>query len=170
MRTALLICISLAFFSCQSPPKIGFVRSSVLLEEFDGTKEAKLTLQNLVRTYQDKVDTLEFDFQRSLNRYREEGGIMPEKSRMAYRVQLEKQEKSLIRYKEEVDLKLQNEEAKLMDGVLKQINSFAEDYGKQNEFVMILGTTTSGNLLYAHESTDITQELLTALNDDYAGR
>jgi outer membrane protein len=42
-----------------------------------------------------------------------------------------------------------------------------EEYGKENGYDLILGTTTSGNILYGTEKKDITEQVLNALNNAY---
>jgi outer membrane protein len=55
----------------------------------------------------------------------------------------------------------------MTEGVLNQVNSFIEEYSKNKGYDLVIGTTTSGNLLYAREYMDITDEVLKALNENY---
>ena len=56
--------------------------------------------------------------------------------------------------------------AGIIDAVEK-INSYIADYGKKHYYKMILGATMDGNILYADEQDDLTQNILKDLNDIY---
>ena len=48
-----------------------------------------------------------------------------------------------------------------------QIDAFIKIYAKENGFDLIVGTTSSGNVLYGADGIDVTEELLKALNEQY---
>lgn len=53
--------------------------------------------------------------------------------------------------------------------ILKQLNQYIEDYGKENKYVYILGYSGNGELLYADKQKNITEELVTYINKKYKG-
>ena len=55
----------------------------------------------------------------------------------------------------------------MMEGVLNQVNSFVQDYGRKKGYDVIFGTTLSGNILYGKEVIDITNEVVEGLNQTY---
>ncbi|MCB0375423.1 MAG: OmpH family outer membrane protein, partial [Sinomicrobium sp.] len=62
---------------------------------------------------------------------------------------------------------LQSESQSKTDTLLKKIKDFVKSYGKQNKYTYILGAE-AGSVLYGDETRDITEDVLKALNDDYA--
>ena len=53
--------------------------------------------------------------------------------------------------------------------MLAQVNAFVERYAKEHAYDVVLGTTDAGSLMYGGSELDITQEVLTALNEDHEG-
>src|SRR5690606_31481631 len=54
--------------------------------------------------------------------------------------------------------------------IYSQINQYIEDYGKDHNYLYILGANGSGSILYAKERHDLTQELINYINEKYAGK
>jgi outer membrane protein len=55
----------------------------------------------------------------------------------------------------------------LNDSLIKTVKNFVRAYGKSNNYNYILGSNEAGSVLYGEESSDLTQEILKALNDGY---
>lgn len=53
--------------------------------------------------------------------------------------------------------------------IWKQINTYVNDYGKENDYEMIFGANGSGSLMYASDAVNVTEEVLEYLNRRYAG-
>ena len=53
--------------------------------------------------------------------------------------------------------------------ILKQLNQYIDDYGKQNNYVYILGYSGNGELLYADKRKNISDELILFINQKYKG-
>ncbi|MBI4646903.1 MAG: OmpH family outer membrane protein [Bacteroidia bacterium] len=79
------------------------------------------------------------------------------------------QKNDIIKYTQTINNNAKEEENKMLEGVLNQINSFSEEYGKTNGYDLVFGTTLSGSILYGCPARDITDEILEALNNRYKG-
>jgi outer membrane protein len=55
----------------------------------------------------------------------------------------------------------------MTQSVLNLVNDYVKEYGKSKGYRYILGATGSGNLVYAQESYDITDDLVKGLNEEY---
>lgn len=53
--------------------------------------------------------------------------------------------------------------------IWKRINEGMSEYGRQNEFDYILGASGNGSLMYAPESSDITDDVIKYLNTRFDG-
>lgn len=58
----------------------------------------------------------------------------------------------------------------LVQGVLNQINDYIKKYAEENNYTLILGTTNDGNLLFGNKGIDVTEDILTELNNEYVGK
>lgn len=54
--------------------------------------------------------------------------------------------------------------------VVNEVNAFLKEYGEEKGYTIIMAATEYGNIAYADEDLDITDEVLERLNKQYAGR
>lgn len=175
-KTPLIICLLLlaafsgwTFYRTTNQPRIAYVRSGDLVYGYKGMKEAQEKYRLLAEQMQANADTLSFDFQRAVNTYRSEYATLSDQARKEREQQLGQQEQSLHQYIDAIKEKTSGEEQRMTQGVLNQINAFVEQYGKDHGYDIILGTTTSGNVLFGTEAIDISKQVLAALNENYHG-
>lgn len=53
--------------------------------------------------------------------------------------------------------------------VWNRLNVYIKEYGLKNDFTYIFGTQGGGNVMYAKEALDVTEELLEYVNAKYEG-
>ncbi len=146
------------------PEKVGYVRTRDLLENFKGLEEARLIYDQKKENWTANLDSLKMDLNKTVSLVNEQTD--PGLKQNAY-LTLQHQQKNLTQYAALLDEKAAEEDARLTAGVIKQINEFIEDYGKEHGYTLILGITESGNILYGDQPHDVTEEILTALNKHY---
>lgn len=76
-------------------------------------------------------------------------------------------EHEFLRYRDTVQQQAQAENARLQQAVLAEINAYIKQYGKAHGYQFIFGATDQGNIVYAAEGTDITEDVLKGLNEQY---
>ncbi|GGF27937.1 hypothetical protein GCM10011383_44550 [Hymenobacter cavernae] len=76
-------------------------------------------------------------------------------------------EQQLQQYREAIQQKAVAEQQRLDKETLDEINAYLKQYGKEKGYDFILGATEQGNIVYAAEGKDITEEVLTGLNQQY---
>lgn len=152
-----------------SQKKMAFVRSEELVYNFKGTKEARVKYDNEKQQWQSNLDTLQADFERSLRQFEKNLTSLSPAERREEEQKLSIQQEQLLQYKQAIEEKAYQRDEEIMQGVLNQINAFVEEYGKENNYDLIMGTTRSGNILYGREGIDITDELIKLINDQYLG-
>ena len=82
-------------------------------------------------------------------------------------IELMRLREELFSYKENVESISKEEEEKLSQGALNQINSYVEKYSKKHHIDLVIGVTSFSNVLYGNESIDITEDILDGLNKNY---
>jgi outer membrane protein len=147
--------------------KVAYVRSQDLVYNYTGMKEVQSKFEAQKQAWQSNLDTLKMDFQRSLSQYQREYKQLGEEEKKTREQMLRTQETNVIQYNDAVTAKYKEEEEKMLQGVLNQVNSFVEQYGKEKGYDIILGTTLSGSILYGENTIDITEEVLAELNKNY---
>ncbi len=54
--------------------------------------------------------------------------------------------------------------------VWSRLNGYMQEYGKENNYEIVLGTQGSGNLMFAKEARNVTQEFIAYANNKYEGK
>jgi len=162
-----VIGIGVYFIVLLTSPRLGYVRSSDLVNKYAGMQEASVLYKKKMAQWQSNIDTLESDYQRSVSKYNLEFSKSNAAVRKEQEILLDKQRQNIQQYVKTLDDKAREEDQKMTDGVINQINSFIEEYGKSHQYDFIFGTTQQGNILYGNKGKDITEEVLEALNRTY---
>lgn len=144
-----------------------FVRSGELVYKFKGMQEAQAVYNDKVQVWQANIDTLKGEFQRAVEQYQKEAPGLSATQRQTREQELMRQEGQLRQYTQTIQNQVRQEDEGLTGGVLKQINSFVEEYGKDHNYDIIFGTTNDGSILYGQDVLDITQEVLQSLNEAF---
>jgi outer membrane protein len=165
----ILFSISIGFstWTKYSTPKIAYVRSADLVDKYMGMMEAKNIYKDKMAQWKSNVDTLQNDYQRSVSKYNLEVSGLSKVQRSEREELLKKQEYNIRQYMSALDQKAQEEDDRMTQGVLNQINSYVKEYGEGKGYDVILGLTLHGNVLYGKEAIDITDEVLKGLNDSF---
>lgn len=165
----LLLTISFFVYLFYSIPKVGYVRTKILIEKYDGIKESRILYNKRTAEWQIMIDSLSNTLKNDIIAFEKEEKNMPEKMRLFREHQLEERINAFDAYKINTEQKKATEEEKLIQAGYNQINAMVEEYAKENNYDFILGTTQEGNLMYGAASRDITEEVLTALNKKFKG-
>jgi len=110
---------------------IVFVRSDYLVENYQGTKEARIRFNDQKQTLQANLDTLNNNFQSSLSRFNAQADRLTRKDKIEWESKLSIQEQQLNEYAQAIESQIQQEDAKLVKSILNQINSFAAQHAKK---------------------------------------
>jgi len=155
------------FYRTLNTPRIAFVRSAQLVEGFTGMKEARASFTKKTQTTQANIDSLQKSLMQSINSYSAERSSLSKEEQQKREQLLGMQQNAMQQYVAAMEERSGEEESEMTQGVLNQINSFVEQYGREQGYTVILGTTLSGNVLYGEDIVDITDEVLTGLNTSY---
>jgi outer membrane protein len=153
--------------SCDSSPKVAYVKSQELVYEYQGMKEAQSRFETEKQLFQIQLDSLQQVYRMLISNYQSDAPMLSPVEKKQRQELIQMQEGKLRDEQMQIQEKIKEKEDKLTQGVLNQINSFVELYGKENDYDLIFGTTLSGNILYGNEAIDITKEVKEELNKSY---
>lgn len=148
----LMLLIILSVTSCSDKAILCYVNPNKLLQGYHGAVTQHELFQAKTHDWQQRIDSLGTELQ-ALSQ-------APAATRAA-------KEQQLLRYREAIQQQAQRENQRLTQAVLAEINAYIKQYGKQHDYRFILGATESGNIVYAAEGTDITDDVLKGLNEQY---
>jgi outer membrane protein len=151
-------------------PKVVYIDNNVLLEKYQGMIEAKNEFEKTSAQWQANVDTLSKELEGEIKGYEKERGQMTAKERSLKEELINHKQNQFYQYREAMKKKYKDEEEKMTAAVLQKVNGYITDYGKRNNYTIILGANNSGNVVYAQEALDITVPVLDYINKMYAGK
>ena len=131
---------------------IAYVNPNKLLQGYHGAAAQHEVFAAKAKEWQQRVDSLSTDI-KALN-------TAPAAIRAG-------KQQQLLRYRDAVQQQAQQENERLTKSVLAEINTYLKQYGKEKGYTFILGATDSGNIVYAAEGTDISEDVLKGLNAQY---
>jgi len=150
--------------------KVVYVDSSKLLNNYKGMQAARAVYQQKANAWKANIDTLASEVQQQISTYEKESPKMTVKERQLSQELIRNKQKQFSDYQQAMNTQAQQEDAKMTSDVVTQINAYLKKYGESKGYKVILAATEYGNLAYADEGLDITNEVLEGLNKEYSGK
>jgi outer membrane protein len=145
------ICIT-ELCSCIRKDNIYYINPTKLLQGYHSAQAQHELFQAKARDWQLRIDSLGTELQALRS--------APAATRAA-------KEQQLGQYREAIQQRAQQENQRLTQAVLAEINAYLKQYGKEKGYTFIFGATEGGNIVYAADGTDITDDVLKGLNAQY---
>lgn len=155
INTAVLFFLSVylfySFFSTSE--QIFYVDNVKLFDGFRMTKEMKKEGEKLFNNKKAVLDSLYLEVQREDldNKYKE---ILMQ---------------DFVAKREEFDAFNKTFAQEESNKIWLRINSYAQQFSKEKNYKLIIGSSNQGDVLYADEAVDVTEELLEYANKKYEG-
>ncbi|MBN2613776.1 MAG: OmpH family outer membrane protein [Bacteroidales bacterium] len=147
--------------------KVVYVDNGVLMTKYEGMKDARKEYEKKAAVWQANADTLVSEWEKELKSYEKERIRMSAKERELKEQLLSNKQQQISQYREAVQMKAREEEQKMTQTVLNEVNDYLKEYGKKRGYTFILGATGVGNIVYANEARNITEEIIKGLNEQY---
>lgn len=163
---AMLIALIAIYYS-KTSSELVYVDVNKLMEGYERTKGAKVEFDKKANAMKANIDSLLSGWQNELKNYEKERASLTTKELKLKQELLANKQQQINSYQEAIQKQMQEEDKKVTQTVINDINDYVKEYGKQNGYKIIFGASGSGNIMYADESTDLTDEILKGLNDDY---
>lgn len=167
-QTLIILFAAVIFTSCQKQQKIAFVDNGKVINDYKEKVdlEEKYKIKN--EAFTQKIDSVRKAVQLEANALDlKVKNLSKSKAEKEYQDFGQKQQVLQQQFQFEQQ-QLQQGFQKEMDSIIVKVKDFVKDYGKTNSYTYILGTSdASATVMYGAESEDLTEIILTALNDDY---
>jgi outer membrane protein len=147
--------------------KIAYVDSARILNEYKGSAEAKKAFQSKSKVWQANIDTLTNGVKSAIQKYEKSIATMTPKEQDLNKQLIQSKQKQLSDYQHAIQENAKEEDGKLTQSIVSQINSYLLKYGKNHNYKMILIANQSGTIAYAREGLDITTTVIEDLNNEY---
>ncbi len=150
-------------------PQIAYVNSDTLLANYAFFQTKRVELEKKAEDLQKEYENRARGLQNEISNFQQNAGTMTMNQARAVEEDLRKKQQNLMQYQQNLSGQLMEEEGKVNDDLYERVSEFLEDYGKNEDFKLVLTYTKNSGVLYADDSLDITQQVVEGLNQEYGG-
>lgn len=144
--------------------KTAFFSNAQVYNEFDYKKELEYDLEQTNSKDKWVVDSLERDLQANITFMKS-----IEKPSDQQLIELEKKQNYYFQYRNKVEDEYATRVQEYYNLIWGRINGYVNEYGQDNQFAYIFGANGDGTVMYADNSEDITEDIITYINTKYKG-
>lgn len=142
--------------------KFVYVDMGKVYSEFRLAKELNASLEQVLKTRRHITDSLFADLQmRTQNVKTQKNKSMDDIQQLA------KTEEEYYYKQQQFEKDNQAVSAEYNSKILNQLNQYIADYGKEHHYSFLFGATGQGNIMYADQSQNITQQVIDYVNNRY---
>ncbi|MBX2916283.1 MAG: OmpH family outer membrane protein [Cyclobacteriaceae bacterium] len=146
-----------------------YIDSAKLMNGYQGMIDARKDYQQKTTVWKANIDTLIVEIQREIANYEKDVSKMSVKEKELTGKLIQSKQQQLAEYQKAINDKAAQEDNQLTTKVVQEVNAYLKEYGKGKGYRIILAATDYGNIVYAQEGLDITDEVLEGLNRKYRG-
>lgn len=163
---ALLLSLAAFYKTFNSSDQV-YVDVNKLIQGYKRTKVAKAEFDKKANVMKANVDSLVGKWQKELQVYEKERATLSPKELKLKQELLGNKQQQINGYQEAIQKQIQEEDKKVTQTVINDINDYIKEYGKKHGYKIIFGASGGGNIMYANESTDLTEDVLKGLNAEF---
>jgi outer membrane protein len=167
VATVAVVLSVVAIYFAKSSSQLVYVDVNKLITGYEKTKVAKAEFDKKANLMKSNVDSLVANWQKELKNYEKERTSFSPKELKLKQELLGNKQQQINSYEEAIQKKIQEEDKRVTQTVINDINDYIKEYGKGHSYQIIFGASGGGNIMYADESTDLTEEILKGLNAEY---
>jgi outer membrane protein len=157
----------LAIYFSKSSSELVYVDVNKLMEGYKRAKVEKEAFEQKATTMKGNIDSLITGWQKELQAYEKERASMTPKELELKQELLSNKQQQINGYQEAIQKQIQEEDKKVTQTVINDINDYVKEYGKNKGYKIIFGASGGGSIMYAAESSDLTEKVLKGLNAEY---
>ena len=146
---------------------VAYINADSVLKNYDFFKEMQERLQEKGQKLEDEYKNRAQGLQKEVNDYQRNVNSLTIGQAKAVEENLMKKQQNLRMYQESLSQELMKEESKINQELYEKITSFLNDYSKSNGFQMVVKYNQGSDVLYASDSMNITNAVISGLNDAY---
>lgn len=150
----------------QSPQKLGYVDSQVILSQFSEAIKAQGDLDAITNKWSAEVDSMTTAYQQALADYQKQANTMSDEKKLEVQKSLVAQQQSVLDFRNKKfgqNGEIYQQQEKIFSPVKKKIYAAIQDVAKKNGMEFVFDKSGDIVLLYADAAYDITYQVLDKL-------
>lgn len=161
---AFALSVAIGSYLYVNQQRYAYVDVSVLMKDAKIMQDLKKDVEAYKLKERSRLDTLLIDFQDEMRNYNKNISNMTSKEKNMSKELIEYRKKEVMNFESAIVQNVKSYESKKTKVVVDAINKYISEYGKYKNYTMIFATS-NGSILYANESTNITNEIIKGLNE-----
>ena len=160
---AIILIALVSYGSIKRERKIAFVLVNDLFNEFDYKKEMEKKYTEAKNARKKILDSLQVDLSVLSGRIKMNTASKEDielfgakRNEFGRRMELFEQENEFM-------------SKQFDEQIIKQLNQYVSDFGKENKYDMIYGNTSNGSIMYGTDELNVTKEVVSYINLKYKG-
>lgn len=154
----------------QGAANIAYVNSQQLMEGYQLAESMRLEFDAEQKRMEEDLASRQRSFQNEVEKFQNDiasGSIGREQAQQKEQQLMAKQQE-LIQLNDQYSASLAEKEVTMNNQLFETINAFLEKYNAEKGYDFILSYSRGGNVLFAKDSLDITDEILERMNAEHA--
>lgn len=157
------VCLSFAgsVFAQAAPLKIGFIDLQRVINASEEGKKAQEDIQKMADEYTQQADQIKVKIEALSEDLKKQADVLTPAAKAEKQDEIAKLELDYNRFVNDSRDELGKQEQRALKQLLEDIGRLVVEYGKQNEYTVIL---EAGNMLYGADSIEITEDIIALYN------
>lgn len=150
--------------------KVAYIVTDSVINNFVYFKEKSAEIAEKGKKYEGELTNRARGFEQEVQNFQSSASSMTINQARAKEEELVTKERNLVAFRENIMQELSADETKLYNDVYDMIQEYLDDYAAENDLEMILSYTRGGGVWYANKTLDITDSVVTGINEDYQNK
>jgi outer membrane protein len=148
---------------------IFYVKIDSVINQFDMAKDLSGELETKYNASEAEFQQKQKVYQNDVNdyQYKAQRGLITRSEAQTIEEQLYTKQQGLAKLQQDLGQELSEKQTVMNRQVINAIMEYLKKNSSQLNYKYVLGTSFGGNVLYANDSLDITQNIITGLNEEY---
>lgn len=144
-----------------------YVDAQKLLNGYKGMQAARKEYEVQVMSWRSNLDTLRNEMEERVREYETKKGKITTRELQLMEELIDAKHEQYVNFEQVVTEKIRGADQELTSKVLSKVNDYIKRYGEREGYDIIMAATQYGNIVYAKDKIDITQDVLNGLNQEY---
>lgn len=154
----------------KSQNSLVYVDSQKLVVGYKGMQAARQEFESKAAVWKANLDTLRGEVDSRIKEYEAKKIHLSKSEQQLTEELIRSKQDQYLNYQNAIQEKVQKEDQELSKAVLDKVNNYLKRYGKERGYKIILAATQYGNIVYAQEGIDITDDVMKGLNNEYTNQ
>jgi len=152
----------------QAEKSLVYVDAQKLVVGYKGMQAARQEFEAKAAVWKANLDTLRGEVEARIKEYEAKKARLSASEQQLTEELIQSKQDQFLNYQQAIQEKVQKEDQELTRKVLDKVNDYLKRYGKEKGYKIILAATQYGNIVYARDGIDITEDVMKGLNEEFS--